>query len=72
MERICLIKEYWSACYCSNYDGSVNYFRYWLFRRFLDDEKQINKSKGIVSRFKDKLSKMIEDVNGRIDDYSFS
>ena len=48
------------------------YFRYWLFRRFLDDEKQINKSKGIVSRFKDKLSKMIEDVNGRIDDYSFS
>ena len=48
------------------------YFRYWLGRRSLDDERQINRWKGIVSRFKGKLIKMIKDVNGRIDYYSVS
>ena len=46
------------------------YFRYWLGRRSLEDERQINRWKGIVSRFKGKLIKMIKDVNGRFDDYS--
>ena len=38
----------------------------------LDDGIQINKWKGIVSRFKDKLVKMVKDVNSRFDDYSIS
>ena len=29
------------------------YFRYWLGRRSVDDERQIKRWKGIVSRFKD-------------------
>ena len=36
----------------------------------LDGERKINKWKGIVSRFKGKLVRMIKDVNGRFDDYS--
>ena len=48
------------------------YFRYWLGRRSLNDERQINSYKGIVSRFKGKLIKTIKDTNGRFDDYSIS
>ena len=48
------------------------YFRRWLVRRPLDDERQINKWKGIISRSKGELVKMIKDVNGRFDDYSIS
>ena len=47
-------------------------FRYWLSRRSEDDERQINRWKGIVSRFKGKLVKMIKDVNTKFDDYSIS
>ena len=39
-------------------------------RNVLDDERQINRWKGIGSRFKDKLIKMIKNINGRFDDYS--
>ena len=48
------------------------YFRYWLDKISLDGERQIDRWKEIVSRFKKKLIKMIKDVNGRFDDYSFS
>ena len=48
------------------------YFRYWLGRRSLDDKRQIARWKGIESRFKGKLIKMIKDVNGKFDDYSIS
>ena len=48
------------------------YFRYWLGRRSIDDERQINRWKKIVSRFKDKLVKMIKDANSRFDNYSMS
>ena len=48
------------------------YFRYWLGRRSVDDERQINRWKKIVSRFKGKLVKMIKDVGGKFDDYSIS
>ena len=44
------------------------YFRYWLGRRSLEDERQINRWKEIVSRFKRKLVKMIKDLNSRFDD----
>ena len=37
-----------------------------------DDERQINRWKGIVSRFKSKLIKIIKDVKCRFDDYSIS
>ena len=47
------------------------YFRYWLGRS-LDDKRQIARCKGIVSRFKGKLVKVIKDVNGRFDDSSVS
>ena len=36
------------------------YFRYWLGRRSEDDERQINRWKRIVSRFRGKLVKMIK------------
>ena len=48
------------------------YFRNWLGRRSLDDERKINRWKRIVSRFKGKLVKMIKDGNGKFDDYSIS
>ena len=48
------------------------YLRYWLGRRSLDDERQINRWKGIVSRFKGKLVKMSNDVRGKFDNYSIS
>ena len=44
------------------------YFRYWLGSRSNDDEKHINKWKGIVSRFRGILDKMIKDVGGKFDD----
>ena len=48
------------------------FFRYWLGRRSLDDKRQIARWKGIVSRVRGKLIKMIKDVNGRFDNYSIS
>ena len=48
------------------------YFRYWLGRRSKNDERQINRRKRIVSRFGDKLVKMIKDVGSKFDDYSIS
>ena len=48
------------------------YFSYWLGRKFLDDERQINRWKGIVSRFRDRLVRMIKDTNSKFDDYSIS
>ena len=47
-------------------------FRYWLGRRSLDDERQINRQKGIVSRCRGKLVKVIKDAGGKFDDYSIS
>ena len=38
----------------------------------VDDKRQIVRSKGIVSRFKGKLAKMIKDLNDRFDYYSIS
>ena len=48
------------------------YFRYWLSRRSSDDERQINRWKGIVIRFRGKLVKMIKDVGSKFYDYSIS
>ena len=48
------------------------YFRYWLGRRSEDDERQINRWKKIVIRFRGKLAKMIKDVGSKYDDYSIS
>ena len=48
------------------------YFRYWLGRRSVDDKRQIARWKGIVTRFKGKLVKMIKDANSRFDEYSIS
>ena len=49
-------------------------FKWYLMldRRSLEDKTKINRRKGIVSRFKGKLIKMIKDINGRFDDYSIS
>ena len=46
--------------------------RYWLGGRSIDDKKQIDRWKRIVSRFKSKLVKMIKNVNVRFDDYLFN
>ena len=48
------------------------YFRYWLDRRSSDDERQINRWKRTVSKFKGKLVQIIKEVNGKFDDYSVS
>ena len=48
------------------------YFMYWLVRRSKDDNRQINRWKEIVSRFRGKLMKMIRDGVSKFDDYSFS
>ena len=48
------------------------YFRYWLGRRSEDDVRQINRWKKVVSRFRDKLVKMIKDAGSKFDDYSVS
>ena len=48
------------------------YFRYWLGRRSLGDERQIKRWKRIVSRFKDKLFEMIKFVGSKFDEYSIS
>ena len=48
-------------------------FRYWSGRRSKDDKRQVNRWKKIVSRFRDKLAKMmIRDTGSKIDDYSIS
>ena len=48
------------------------YFRYWLDRRSEDDERQINRWKKVLSRFRGKLVKIIKDAGSKFDDYSFS
>ena len=42
------------------------YFRYWLARRLKDDERQINRWKKIVGRFRGKLVKMIKDAGSNL------
>ena len=48
------------------------YFRHYLGRRSDDDQRQIKRWKGIVSRFKSILVKMIKVSNSKFDDYSIS
>ena len=48
------------------------YFRYWLGRRLKDDERQINRLKKFVSRFRGKLVKLIKDASTKFEDYSIS
>ena len=47
--------------------GSSGILKYWLGRRSLDDKKRFARWKGIASRFKGKLIRMIVDVNSRFD-----
>ena len=48
------------------------YFRYYLGKRSLDDERQINRWKGIVTRFKGILIKTIKNKGAKFNDYSIS
>ena len=48
------------------------YFRYKLGRRSEDDQRQINRWKRIVSRFRGNLVKIITDTGSKFDDYSTS
>ena len=50
------------------YGWSQWYFRNWMSRRSEDDERQINRWKRIVSRFRGKLVKMIKDADGKFSD----
>ena len=54
------------------HDSFQWYFRYWLDRRSEDDERQINRQKIFLSRFRGKLVKMIRDAGSQFDDYSIS
>ena len=46
------------------------YCRYYFGRRSSDDKRQIKRFKGIVSRFKSILVKMIKNKSTKFDDYS--
>ena len=48
------------------------YFRYWLGTRPQDHERQINRWKRIVSRFRGKLVRIIKESGDKFDDYSIS
>ena len=48
------------------------YFRYWSGRRSKDNERQMNRWKKVVRRFRGKLVKMIRDPSIKFDDYSIS
>ena len=48
------------------------YCRYYLGRRSSDDERQIKRWIGIVSRFKSILVKMIKDKGAKFDNYTVS
>ena len=52
--------------------GFSGYIKYCLSRRSLNDERQITRLKGIVSRLKGKLINMIKNVIGIFDYYSIS
>ena len=63
--------RFWENKSCINridpYGWFQWYFRYWLGRRSKADERQTNKWKKIVSRFRDKLVKMIRDAGSKFD-----
>ena len=48
------------------------YFRYWLGKKLKGDERQINRWKNFLSRFRGKLVKMIRDAGSKFDEYSIS
>ena len=54
------------------YGWFQSYFSYLLDRRSKDDERQINRWKKNVSRFRGKLEKMIRNANSKFNDYSIS
>ena len=54
------------------YGSFQQYFRYWLGKLSLDDERQIARWKRVVSRFKGNLVKTIKEINGTFDDFSLS
>ena len=47
-------------------------FQHWLGRKSRDNEREINRWTGAVSRFRGKLVKMIKDAGSKFDDYSIS
>ena len=52
--------------------GFKSYFRYWLGRRSLDNDRQIARGKSIVTSSKGKLVRIIKYFKERFDDYSIS
>ena len=68
--------KFWKNKGCINeidpYGWFQWYFTYSLGKKSEDDERQINRWKKIVSRFKGKLVKMIKDAGSKFDDYLIS
>ena len=68
--------RFWENRVCINkinpFGWFLWHFRYWFVRRSEDDERQINRWKRIVSRFRGKLVKMSKGAGSKYDDYSIS
>ena len=68
--------KFWKNKGCINkidpYGWFQWYFRHWLSRRSSDDERQINRLKKIMSRFRGKLVKMIKYTGSKFNDYPIS
>ena len=65
--------RFWEDKGCINeidpYGWFQCYFRYWLGGKSKDGERQIDRWKNIMSRFRGKLVKVIKDTGSKFNDY---
>ena len=67
-----IVKILINKCWINLIDHCGWFQWYWLGRRLEDDERQINRWKKNLSRFRGELVKAIKDAPSKFDDYSIS